>query len=94
MTMDLRTFSAHALVLIATGAGILGMGIAFDGAMHGSLVEVSRGLLFLVLGLWWAGRALGRSMLAARRSKDGRTAPSGTCSTSRDEERRHAKPHY
>lgn len=64
MSMDWQTFRGHALVVLATVSGIAGMGMAFDGAMHGSLVGMSRGVPFLLTGLWWAGRELGRSMIA------------------------------
>ena len=62
--MDRQTLRGHILVLAATVSGIAGMGMVFDGAMHGSLVGISRGMPFLLIGLWWAGRELGRSMIA------------------------------
>ncbi len=64
--MDWQTFRGHALVVLATISGIVGMGVVFDGAMHGSVVGISRGVPFLLMGLWWAGRELGRSMIASR----------------------------
>lgn len=64
--MDWHTFRGHALVLIATVAGIVGMGVVFGGAMHGNLRAMTQGVPFLLLGLWWAGRELGRSMMAGR----------------------------
>jgi hypothetical protein len=64
MSMDWQTFRGHALVVLATVSGIAGMGMVFDGAMHGSFIGMSRGMPFLLLGLWWAGRELGRSMIA------------------------------
>jgi hypothetical protein len=91
MTVDLRTISAHALVLLAIGAGVLGMGTAFDGAMHASFMEVNRGLLFLIPGLWWAGRALGWSMIAARRLPGGGPGARGDRSPSQHEDGRYAK---
>ncbi|MGH2448214.1 MAG: hypothetical protein ACRDFS_06380 [Chloroflexota bacterium] len=63
--MRLR-LSRHALLIIAIAVGILGMGMAFNGAMHGSFREASRGLPLLLIGLWWAGRELGHSMDARR----------------------------
>jgi Na+(H+)/acetate symporter ActP len=77
MTMDGHVTRADALrvslVLLATVAGIIGMGMVFEGVMQESVVAVSRGLPFLLLGLWWAGRELGRSMALsrARRATDG-----------------------
>lgn len=62
-----RAVRGYMLVLLATLAGIVGMGMVFDGAMHGSGVGVSRGLPVLLIGLWWAGHELGRSMIASRR---------------------------
>jgi hypothetical protein len=64
--MDRRALLGHALVLLATVAGILGMGMVFQGVMDGSLREISRGVPFLLIGLWWAGRELGRSLLVSR----------------------------
>ncbi|MDQ2742874.1 MAG: hypothetical protein M3Z66_11350 [Chloroflexota bacterium] len=58
---------AHALVLMASLAGVVGMGLVFQGVMHGDLVQLSRGVALLLVGLWWSGRQLGRSMLARRR---------------------------
>ena len=69
MTVDWRTLRAHALVLLATGAGILGMGMIFSGAMHSSLAQMSRGAPLLFIGLWWSGRALAQSMIASRQRK-------------------------
>ncbi len=72
--MDWRERCAHALVLIAILAGIVGMGVTFGGAMHGNLHMMLQGTPFLLLGLWWAGRELGRSMMLsrARRSEEER----------------------
>lgn len=64
MSMDRQTLRGHILVLAATVSGIGGMGMVFDGAMHGSLIGISRGMPLLLMGLWWAGRELGRSMMA------------------------------
>jgi hypothetical protein len=64
--MDRRALLGHSLVLLATIIGILGMGMVFQGVMDGSLREISRGVPPLLLGLWWAGRELGRSLLVSR----------------------------
>jgi hypothetical protein len=64
--MNRRSMAGHLLMTAAVAAGILGMGSVFNGAMHGSASEIYRGLPFLLLGLWWSGRDLGRSMLAGR----------------------------
>ncbi len=64
--MELQAIGRHALVLISTLAGIVGMGIVFGGAMHGSLHAMTQGAPFLLLGLWWSGRELARSMMAGR----------------------------
>ena len=62
--MDRQTLRGHILVLVATVSGIAGMGMVSDGAMHGNLIGVTRGVPFLLIGLWWAGRELSRSMIA------------------------------
>jgi len=64
--MELQAIRHHALVLISTVAGIAGMGIVFGGAMQGNLHTMAQGAPLLLLGLWWSGRGLGRSMLAGR----------------------------
>jgi hypothetical protein len=64
--MEWQSLHGHVLVLIATLAGIVGMGIMFGGAMHGNLHTMLQGAPLLLLGLWWAGRELGRSMLLSR----------------------------
>jgi hypothetical protein len=71
--MGREAIRGHALMLISTLAGIVGMGIVFGGAMHGNLHTVTQGAPFLLLGLWWAGRELGRSMMLShvRRSNPG-----------------------
>lgn len=66
MNVDGRSFRGHLLVLLAIVSGIAGMGMVFDATMHGSLIGVTRGIPFLLVGLWWAGRALGRSMIESR----------------------------
>jgi hypothetical protein len=64
--MKREAIRGHALVLISTLAGIVGMGIVFGGAMHGNFHTVMQGAPLLLLGLWWAGRELGRSMMLSR----------------------------
>lgn len=64
--MDWRTIRGHALMVLAVLAGIAGMGMVFDAVMHGSALRLSQGTPLLLMGLWWAGRELGRSMLASR----------------------------
>jgi hypothetical protein len=57
---------AHALVLLATLCGVVGMGLAFTGATEGRLDDLILGLPLLFLGLWWSGIQLGRSQAASR----------------------------
>ncbi len=64
--MEWQAIRGHALILISTLAGIVGMGIVFGGVMHGNLHTTMQGAPFLLLGLWWAGRELGRSMMLSR----------------------------
>ena len=64
--MDMRALRTHALVMIATCAGIIGMGTVFTGVMQGNLHTILQGTAPLLLGLWWAGHELGRSMLLVR----------------------------
>jgi len=64
--MEREALRGHALVIISTLAGIVGMGMMFSGAMHGNLHAMLQGAPFLLLGLWWAGRELGRSMMLSR----------------------------
>ena len=61
--MELEALRGHVLVIVSTLAGIVGMGIMFGGAMHGNLHAMLQGAPFLLLGLWWSGRELGRSMM-------------------------------
>jgi len=62
----------HALLLAACVAGIVGMGMVFNGVMHGSLTEMSRGLAPLLIGGYWAGHQLGRSLLRSNGRSRGR----------------------
>jgi hypothetical protein len=66
MSRRWQALGRHALVLAAVTAGIAGMSLLFSGAMQGNLREVSRGMPLLLIGLWWAGRELGRSIQAGR----------------------------
>jgi hypothetical protein len=66
--MKWQAIRGHALVLISTLAGIVGMGVIFGGAMDGNLHTMMQGAPLLLLGLWWAGRELGRSMMLSRAS--------------------------
>jgi hypothetical protein len=70
--MEAQVGFRHILVLLAAGAGIVGMGTVFSGAMHGNPQTVLQGIPPLLLGLWWAGRELGRSMIVARMRKASR----------------------
>lgn len=69
--MGRHALLAHALILMASLAGIVGMGLVYQGVMHGDFVQLSRGVALLLVGLWWSGRQLGRSMLARRRLPTG-----------------------
>jgi len=64
--MNHKAIVGHALVLAATLAGVIGMGILYQGISHGNVPELTRGMSLLLVGLWWSGRELGRSMLASR----------------------------
>lgn len=64
--MEREAIRGHVLVLISMLAGIVGMGIVFGGAMHGNVQTMMQGAPFLLLGLWWAGHELGRSMMLSR----------------------------
>jgi len=59
----------HTLVVVATLAGIGGMGLLFDGLMRGSVGDLTAGLPLLMVGLWWSGRELARSKQAASRRR-------------------------
>ena len=66
MSLDWHVVRHHGLVIAAVSAGIAGMGMAFTGAMDANWREVSRGIPLLLIGLWWAGRELGRSIESSR----------------------------
>lgn len=70
-----QALRGHALMLLATIAGILGFGVVYDGISAGQLSVVTFGIPLLFVGLWWAGRELGRSMDAARANRERRSAP-------------------
>jgi hypothetical protein len=53
-------------VTLAAVAGIVGTGISFDALMAGNVHELTLGIPPLLIGLWWAGHELGRSMAASR----------------------------
>lgn len=65
--MTWQALRGHLLVLVATLSGVMGMGLVFQAAMRGDVPGISRAAPLLLIGLWWAGRELGRSMIASRR---------------------------
>jgi hypothetical protein len=70
----------HLTVLLATICGIIGFGIVYDAVSSGSGTNVFVGIPMLLLGLWFVGRDLGMSNLAARRRrllKMGRSSTTG-----------------
>lgn len=67
--MNWQALRGHTLVLLATASGIVGMGMVFRAVMDGSAVGVSRGVPFLLVGVWWAGQELGRSVVTSRRRR-------------------------
>jgi hypothetical protein len=67
--MSRQVTLSYGLVLVASIMGIAGMSIMFNGFMHGSFVEVTRGVPLFLVGLWWDGRELSRSMAASRARK-------------------------
>ena len=74
--MSRQTFWNHALTLATCLLGIAGMGMVFQGAMHADGYAMSRGIPLLLIGLWWAGRELARSIAASNgrsRAQVGRT---------------------
>jgi len=59
----------HFLTLAAVAAGIFGFGLVYQGIAHGQRGSLTTGIPVLLIGLWWAGKELGRSNLAARRRR-------------------------
>jgi hypothetical protein len=64
--MSLPAFASYLTVALAVAAGIIGMGITYNAVMAGNLHELSLGIPPLLVGLWWAGHELGRSMISSR----------------------------
>jgi hypothetical protein len=64
--MTWGTIARHGSVLLAVLSGIGGMGLVFDAVSHGSVRDLTFGVPALLIGLWWAGRALGMSILAGK----------------------------
>jgi hypothetical protein len=64
-----RDLGRHVALLVASLAGVVGIGIIFQGAMDGNLAELSRGVPLFLVGTWWAARELGRSMTVARATR-------------------------
>jgi hypothetical protein len=60
---------SHLLVLLATCSGIVGMGIVFNAVQYGSLTLLAQGMPLFMVGLWWAGHELGRSIDASKARK-------------------------
>jgi hypothetical protein len=66
MIVDRTALRAHILLLLAVVAGVVGMGMVYQGLSDGSLRGTCQGVPFLLVGLWWSGRELGRSIAAGR----------------------------
>lgn len=81
MSVRRRAVLAHFLIVAAVASGIVGMEIVFSGVMHGSVSDVSRGVPLLLIGLWWSGRELGRSMRMSRIRRMSATSRNLTIST-------------
>jgi predicted tellurium resistance membrane protein TerC len=60
--MTAQILRGHILTLAACVLGVIGTGMVFGGAMHGDLHAISKGVPFLLVGLWWAGLELARSI--------------------------------
>jgi len=58
-------------VMLATIAGIIGMGLIFTAVTSGPWSLALTGLPLLLIGLYWAGGALARAMLMSRRRHTG-----------------------
>ena len=59
----------HAFVLAACMAGIIGFGLVYEGLSSGFSGSIYLGIPLLAGGLWWSGKALGQSNLAAKRRR-------------------------
>jgi len=64
--MNSRALASYISVTLAIAAGIVGMGLCFNAVLAGDLHELTLGVPPLLIGLWWAGHELGRSMIASR----------------------------
>lgn len=67
--MTLRALRWHLMTLIWTAAGIAGFGLVYDGFSDSMPAYIYTGIPLLLMSLWWVGRDLGRSNLAARRRR-------------------------
>jgi hypothetical protein len=70
--VDREAVRGHILLLVAIVSGIAGMGMVYQGIAAGSVRMTSQGVPFLLIGVWWAGRELGRSIIAGRIRKSRR----------------------
>lgn len=70
MTM-VRTVAALAMVLCATGLGIIGTGMLFTALTDHNLAALLWGLPLTLGGLYWCGRALAAGQHVARRRLSG-----------------------
>lgn len=68
--MTRQALTGHTLVVIATLSGIVGMGLMYDAVSRGDVYGMCRAAPLLLVGLWWAGRELGRSMMASRSRRE------------------------
>ena len=67
--MSWQAVRGHFLVLAATVAGIVGFGLIYDAFRYDSMAYATSGIPLLMVGLWWAGRELGRSSMASKARK-------------------------
>lgn len=66
----LRAVGSYLSVTLACGAGIIGTGMLFTAAASGQLLPALTGLPLLLIGLFWAGRALERALWLTRAQPD------------------------